>query len=113
MWLLPNGNVSFLSSIVECRVFWQPTHGLFDGGIVVVELAAQQAEPLLELQDAVIHVVAGTTLNDEDTLVGEVLGQPAGNDTASSATTDDDVVVVVDIAGGEFAGSDGSGSHVE
>lgn len=70
------------------------THGLLSGAVVVVELASEQVQPILEEKDAVIHEIRRTSFNQEDLLVGEVLGEPAGNDTASSATTDYDKVIV-------------------
>ena len=78
-----------------------------------MEVTPEQVEPLSQLQNAVIHVVTRATLNQEDALVGQILGQTTGNHTASSTTTNDDVVVVVDIASGEFASGNGGGGHVE
>lgn len=105
------GNSEFLRASIQVinHNHEQHTIGLFDGGVVVVELAAKQVQPFLQVENAVIHVVAGTTLNDKHTLVGEVLGQSGGDDTASGATTDDNVVVAVEVGAGEVIG----GSHVE
>lgn len=83
------------------------THGLFGGGVVVVQLAPKQAQPFPQVEDPVIHEVTRTTLDYEDTLVGQVLGQSAADNTASGATSDNDIVVAVDIANREVV----SGSH--
>lgn len=84
------------------------THRLLGRGIVVVEVAAQQAQPVLQLQHAVVHKVAGTGLDQQDALAGQILGQARGDDTAGSAAAHDHVVIAVDVGGGE----DSSGRHV-
>lgn len=78
-------------------------HGLLRRAVVVVELAAQQVEPVLEQEHAVVHEVAGAGLDQEDFLVGQVFRESRGNDTASCATAHDDKVPCC-------IGGDGGGS---
>lgn len=85
------------------------TIGLFSSRVVVVQLATQEVKPLLEVQDSVIREVTWTTLDNENTLVRQVLGQASGDHTTSSTTANDDVVVAVDILDRELVGS----GHVE
>ena len=68
--------------------------GLFGGAIVVVKLASKEVEPVLEQQYTVVHEVAWAGLDQEDLLVGQVLGESRGNDTASCASSDDDKVIL-------------------
>lgn len=86
-----------------------PTHGLFSGGVVIVEFAAEQVEPLPQVEDAVIHVVTGAGLDKKGALVGQILGQTAGNHAASRAASDNDIVVAVDLGRWQLV----SGGHVE
>ncbi|GJC98195.1 hypothetical protein ColKHC_07021 [Colletotrichum higginsianum] len=80
------------------------THGLFGGAVVVVKLAAEQVEPLPQIQHAVIHKVTGTGLDQEDALLGKGLGQAGGDDATGGAAADDDIVVAVDVGDGELGG---------
>lgn len=84
------------------------TVGLFGGRVVIVQLAAQEAQPLLQVEHAVIGEVAGTTLNDQSSLVGKVLRQARSNHATSGTTTDDDIVVAVEVRDREVVG----GRHV-
>jgi hypothetical protein len=81
------------------------TVGLFNGRVVIIQFAAEQAQPLLQIEDPVIREVAGTTLNDQHTLVGEVLCQARRNHTAGGTTTDDNIVIAVYLKGREVVGS--------
>lgn len=68
--------------------------GLLGGGVVVVELTAEQAHPSAQGEDVVAADVAGAALDDGDADV-RVFGQPGGDDGSGGATADDDVVVHV------------------
>jgi hypothetical protein len=74
-----------------------PTHWLFGSTIIKVELSAEQAEPILEVQDAIIHVVARTSFYEQDLRMGQILGQPACNNATSSAASNDKIVIDVKI----------------
>src|SRR5690606_11729980 len=78
---------------------------LFDRGVPVVVLGAQQVDPVAEAQDALVPYVAGTVVDHADTAVG-VLAQSGGEHTAGGAAADDDVVV-----GGLGAVRGGGGGH--
>jgi len=82
---------------------------LFSGSIIIVQLTAKQAKPFLQVQDTVIHKITGTTLNDQSTLVGEVLSQTCGDHATSSTATNDNIVIAINIDSGKLV----SGSHVE
>ena len=85
------------------------THGLLGSGVVIVEFAAEQVEPLPKIEDAIIHIVTGPSLNEQDALVGQILSQTTGNHAASCASSDYDIVVAVDLGRVQL----GSGGHVE
>ncbi len=64
---------------------------LFGGGVVVVEVAAQEPEPAAQGQDVVAVDVGGAALDDRDGHV-RVLGEPRGDDRSGGAAADDHVV---------------------
>lgn len=80
------------------------THGLFRRGVVVVELAAEQGQPLTQIEHAVIHEVTGPALDHENPLVREVLGQARGYHAACGAAADDHIVIAVTLGGGDICG---------
>lgn len=67
-------------------------HGLLGGAVVIVEIAAEKAEPFAEVEHVVEVEVRGTGLNKQDLALGKVGGQARGQDTASGTTSDNDVV---------------------
>lgn len=97
------------SRVADVRV----AHGLLGGRVVIVELAAEEGQPLAQVEHPIVHEVAGAGLDHEDPLVREVLGQARGDDAAGGASTDDDIVVAVSIGGGDVRGRHcGRGSRV-
>lgn len=87
-------------------------HWLLSGAIIIVELSSEQVEPLLEEKDSVIHVIGRAGLDQQDALVGEILGQTTGNDTASCAAADDNKVVGVLVGRREVSGRHVAGPGV-
>lgn len=79
------------------------THGLFGRAIVIVEFTAQQAQPVLQLQNTVVHVVARAGLDEQDLLPWKILRQPASNHTAGGATANNDIVEAVGICRGNVS----------
>lgn len=71
------------------------THRLFCGTVIIVELTTKQVQPLLQIEDAIVHKIARTGLDEKHLLVREILGQPRGDDTASCATANDYIVVLI------------------
>lgn len=80
------------------------THWLFRSRVIVVQFSAQQIEPVLEFQHAVVHEITRTGFNQERALVRQVLGQPRRNHAAGRAAANNHIVVAVDVAGGEERG---------
>lgn len=76
-------------------------HGLLGGAIVVVVLAAEEGEPLAEVEDLLNVEVGGASLDEEHLVLGEVAGEARGQDAAGGATTDNDVVEAGGGGGGE------------
>ncbi len=65
---------------------------LLGGGVVVVELTAQQAHPAAQREDFGAVDVGGTALDDGDA-DGRVLGEPGRDHRTCGSAADDDVVV--------------------
>lgn len=80
------------------------THGLLGGWVVIVKLAAEEGQPLTQVQDPVVHEVTGAGLDHEDPLVREVLGQARCDHTSGRASADDDIVEAVSLVGSEVRG---------
>ncbi len=55
---------------------------MFCGSIIIVKLSPEQSEPLLEVENTIVHEIARAGLNQKNLLVREILGQTRGNDTA-------------------------------
>ena len=68
------------------------THFLLSGAIPIVVLAAQELQPIFQIENIVIEIVAWASFDQQDFLVRQVLGQSAGDHTTGSSTTHDDVV---------------------
>lgn len=81
-------------------------HGLLGGAVVVVELAAEEVQPVLEEQHTVVHEVAGAGLDQEYLLVRKVFGEARGNDAPGGATAHDHEIV-----GGIGGNGGGGGCH--
>ena len=77
----------------------EPTHGLLRRRIVIVQISSQQLQPVLQQQDAVVHEVARTTLDEQNAHAREILSQPAGDNTAGRTAANNDIVIAVDVAG--------------
>jgi hypothetical protein len=82
--------------------------GLLGGGVVVVELTAEEVQPVLEEENAVVQVVRRAGLDEEDLLVGHVLGEAGSDNAASGTATDNDKVIAARLGAGDVRGS-----HVE
>ena len=65
------------------------THGLRSDGVVVVQLAAQQGQPLAQLQHALVVQVGRAGLDEQHSVVGQVGGEPGSHHTASRAAAVD------------------------
>lgn len=83
------------------------THRLLGGGIIIIELSTEEVKPFPQIENAVIHEVAGATFNEKDAFVGQILGQPAGNHAAGGPSADNEIVIGVDVTCGKMSG----GSH--
>jgi len=70
-------------------------HGLFGGGVIIVELASEQVEPVLQQQDTIVHEIRRASFDEENLLVWEVFGESASDDTARGTAADDEKVIVV------------------
>jgi len=67
---------------IRVRCMWLLTHRLLRRSVVVIQFASEQTEPLLEVQDSIIHKVAGPGFNQEGPLVRKIFCQPRRDDTA-------------------------------
>jgi hypothetical protein len=82
--------------------------GLLSCAIVVVEVTAEEAEPLSEVENVAEVEVGGASLDHENLALGEVGGEARSEDATSRAAADNDVVV------GRAGGSGKNlGRHVE
>lgn len=69
------------------RMYICHTIRLFGGAIIIIQLSSKQVEPLFEVQNAIIHEIAGTSLDQEDFLVRKIFGEARCDDTALESTT--------------------------
>lgn len=77
--------------------FFLLTHRLLSRGVVIVELAAEQGEPLSQIEHTIVHEITRSGFDHENSLVREVLGQTRGNHASCGATADDYVVIAVTV----------------
>jgi len=91
----------FCARMTDVRV----AHGLFGGGVIIVELASEQVEPVLQQQDTIVHEIRRASFDEENLLVREVFGESASNDTASGTAADNEKVIVVGSVSWEMCSS--------
>lgn len=82
--------------------------GLLSGAIVVVEVTAEEAKPLTEVENVAQGVIRWASLDHEDLALGKVGGQTVSQDAAGSTTAYNNVIV-----GGAGRGGEHVGSHDE
>lgn len=80
---------------------------LLGGTIVVIQFASEKVQPVFQLENFVVHEITGTCFDQQDLLVGQVLGEPARNDASCGSTAYNQIVEDISISSCELY----SGSH--
>ena len=73
------------------------THRLLGGLVAIVVLTAEKVEPVLQEQHIVIHEVTRTGFKEKDSLLREILSQPAGNNAPCGTSSDNEIVENVSV----------------
>lgn len=55
---------------------------LFGGSIIIIQLSSQKIEPLLKVQNAIIHKIARASLDQEDFLMRKIFCEASCDYTA-------------------------------
>jgi hypothetical protein len=82
-----------------------PTLWLLCCAIVVIQLSAEEAEPLPQIQDTVIHIITRASLDKENPLVREVLGKTGCDNTSCRTSTDNHIVIPFGVRDGKLCSS--------